>query len=621
MAGTPASYDVFLSYSRADQAVANALRDRLVNDGKLQVFIDWRALAAGRPWQPALESALSGCRAMLVLIGPKGIGGWQHREIQLGLDRQTGAEKTATPFPVIPVLLPGLEPDDYPLGTFLALNTWVAFDRTVDEPLPVQHLLTAIHGQPLDTLRDFASLRPYRGLLAFREQDAGLFFGRERFVEELTAKVRQHSASNVVAVLGRSGSGKSSVVFAGLLPALRQEKGAGQQAVWQILDLRPGAEPLHALIETFDPPDEGLSRTQKLAAINAGVELLRQRKVTLAQLVCDRLKDDPGTTRLLLYVDQWEELYTQAQPRDPKTPEDQARAADARRFIDLALDAADNSPCTLVLSVRSDFYPDLQTHDALRAAVQDCQVSLGPMTKAELTAAIEGPAKALGGSVEPELTRKLLRDIGLDPANPGADHYDIGKLPLLEYALEQTWAKAKDRRLGLAHYAGLEQALEERANEIYVRLPADQQAAAKRLFVSLVTPGEGREDTRARITLATDPTLEQVAAAFTASDARLIVTGNDATGARSAEVSHEALIRHWERLRGWIDENRANLRIRSALVADRDEWLKQSRDRSLLIEPGLRLEAARRQRDQPGDVETGDLQDYLDASFRADARR
>ena len=114
MSGAPAAYDVFLSYSRADQAAADALRDRLAHEPhNLRVFIDWRALAAGRRWQPALESALAGCRAMLMLIGPKGIGGWQHREIQLGLDRQTGAERTPTPFPVIAVLLPGLQSDDY----------------------------------------------------------------------------------------------------------------------------------------------------------------------------------------------------------------------------------------------------------------------------------------------------------------------------------------------------------------------------------------------------------------------------------------------------------------------------------------------------------------------------
>ena len=296
-------------------------------------------------------------------------------------------------------------------------------------------------------------MRPYRGLLPFREQDAGLFFGRQRFIEKLMAKVRQRSATNVVAVLGRSGSGKSSIVFAGLFPALRQEQGAGQQAVWKIVGLRPGSRAAAGTDRGLRPARAGLGPTQKLALINAGADLLRQRKVTLAQLVRDRIKEDHGTTRLLLYVDQWEELYTQAQKREVQTEEDKARAADARLFVDLVLDAAAKAPCTLVLSVRSDFYPDLQTHDALRAAVQDCQVSLGPMTADELTAAIEGPAKAVGGSVEPELTGRLLRDIGLDPSDRRDDQYDIGKLPLLEYALEQAWTKAERGRIGLGQYA------------------------------------------------------------------------------------------------------------------------------------------------------------------------
>jgi hypothetical protein len=459
MPGRPAGYDVFLSYSRADKAAADAIRDRVVQDAKFSVFIDWRALAAGRPWQPALEAALAQCRAMIVLLGPKGIGGWQHREIQLGLDRQAGAEKAATPFPVIPVLLPGLEPDDYPLGTFLALNTWVAFEKTVHEPGPVQRLLAAIQGQALDgRTRDLATLRPYRGLLPFREQDAGLFFGRERFVTELVAKVRQRSAANVVAVLGRSGSGKSSIVFAGLFPALRQERGIGQQAVWDIVSLRPGKQPLQVLIEAFDPPDPGLGETEILAALNKRADLLRNREATLAQLVTRRVEEDKGTTRLLLYVDQWEELYTQAQPREARTGEDKSRATDASLFVDLVLDAAANAPCTLVLSMRSDFYPDLQAHDRLRAAVQDCQVSLGPMATDELTEAIEGPAKAVGGRVDPELTKRLLRDIGLDPGGGGNGQYDIGKLPLLEYALEQAWANAEHGRIGLGQYRGLEQA-------------------------------------------------------------------------------------------------------------------------------------------------------------------
>jgi hypothetical protein len=250
-----ASYEAFLSYSRGDSAAAELLRARLADAG-LRAFLDRYALPAGKPWQPELEAALSACRALVVLLGPAGIGSWQHREIQLGLDRQAAAEKTATTFPVIPVLLPGLQPDDVPLGRFLALNTWVDLRTGLDEPEPLQRLIAAAQGQAIDSLtRDLAGLRPYRGLLPFREQDAGLFFGRQRFVDELVAKARQRSATNLVAVLGRSGSGKSSIVYAGLFPELRRERGTGQQAVWNIASLRPGRQPLQALIEAFDPPD------------------------------------------------------------------------------------------------------------------------------------------------------------------------------------------------------------------------------------------------------------------------------------------------------------------------------------------------------------------------------
>ena len=275
-----------------------------------------------------------------------------------------------------------------------------------------------------------------------------------------------------------------------------------------------------------------------------------------------------GTSRaareFLFYVDQWEELYTQAAPREPKSDEERARAADVKLFIDLVLDAAATSLCTLVLSVRSDFYPDIQTHDRLRAAVQDSQVSLGAMKEAELRAVIEGPPKALGAGVDPDLTEKLIRDIGLDPASGRGDEYDIGKLPLLEYALEQAWAKRTGPRIGAAQYAGLEQALDERANALYHRLSAEEQAAAKRLFVSLVTPGEGHEDTRARIAMPDDTVMRKVIETFAGTEARLVVT-DEASGKRFVEVSHEALIRHWKELRQWIDENRDKLRTRELL--------------------------------------------------------
>ena len=496
------NYDVFLSYSRADVAAAATLRARLHEAG-LTAFLDGYSLPGGQPWQPWLEQHLGTCGTLVALIGPLGIGEWQHREIQLGLDRQASASRAGMPFPVIPVLLPGLANDAVPVGRFLNLNTWVDLRHSLDDPDGLQRLIAGAQGHAIDAAAEklLAGLTPYRGLLPFREQDAGLFFGRERFAKELLQKVGQRTASNVVAVIGRSGGGKSSIVYAGLFPSLRRERNVGGQSVWQILHLRPHAEPLNELALAFNPPNADLGPVDRRAELNRLASRLRNREVTLAELVRDRLRDDPGSTRLLLYIDQWEELYTQAASREPKTDEERARAADVRLFIDLVLEAAAKSPCTMVLSARSDFYPDIQNHNDLRIAVQNSQVSLGTMNKEELEAVIEGPPKALGASVDKKLTERLIRDIGLDPASGRSDEYDIGKLPLLEYALEQAWAKRTGPQIGLPQYAGLEQALEERANALYGRLSAEEQAAAKRLFVSLVTPGEGREDTRARIVM------------------------------------------------------------------------------------------------------------------------
>ena len=291
--------EVFISYSRSDSSAAQALRAHLTTVGT-STFLDRYALPAGQPWQPQLEQAIARCDSMAVLLGPSGIGTWQQREIQLGLDRQAACEKTNRPFPVLPVLLQGLDDRDVPLGRFLGLNTWIDLRSSLDDPEALQRLIAGIQGQAIDTVaRDprLAGLCPYRGLLPFREEDAGLFFGRRRYIDELVQKVRQRSPANLVAVVGRSGSGKSSIVYAGLLPALRKERGLGNDAVWDMVALRPGSEPLHALIDTFDPPPEEVSRTQKLAQINDGVELLRAKKVSLAQLIRDRLKDEKSGPR------------------------------------------------------------------------------------------------------------------------------------------------------------------------------------------------------------------------------------------------------------------------------------------------------------------------------------
>src|SRR5262245_1512149 len=182
--------DVFLSYNRTDAAAVRRVQGHLQAAG-LATFLDRDHLAAGQPWLPALEQAIARCGAVAVFVGPVGLGTWQQREVQLALDRQAEAGRTGRPFPVIPVLLPKVED---PPGGFLKLHTWVDLRADLADPAQLQLLLTGIRGvAPADgsTLRE--AFCPYRGLLPFREEDAGLFFGRKDVINTLLDKLREYS--------------------------------------------------------------------------------------------------------------------------------------------------------------------------------------------------------------------------------------------------------------------------------------------------------------------------------------------------------------------------------------------------------------------------------------------
>jgi hypothetical protein len=375
--------DVFLSYSRADAPAVRQVQVRLKEAG-LATFLDRDQLPAGQPWLSALEQAIARCGAVAVLVGPAGLGTWQQREVQLALDRQAEAERQKRTFPVIPVLLPKVED---PPGGFLKLQTWVDLRSDLADPAQLHLLLTGILGHaPADgsTIRE--AICPYRGLLAFREEDAGLFFGRGDAIDALLGKLREHS---LVTLVGRSGSGKSSVVYAGLIPALRRR---ADGRTWSILSLRPGPEPLHALVRLFDLPPADLPPFAADQRVEQQVEILRTTDGALGRRIRSLLatSDETGTDRLLLHVDQWEELYTQALRHPAPKPEQAER--DVARFIDLLLDATRTSPCTVVLTVRADFYGEFLKHGLLVTAVPPGQVNLGPMRREGLAAAIQEPA-------------------------------------------------------------------------------------------------------------------------------------------------------------------------------------------------------------------------------------
>ena len=582
------AYDVFFSYNSSDHAAVLAVADALRERGR-RVFLDRWYLVPGRPWPQALEQILGSCRAVAIFLGPHGMGRWQQSEAYLALDRQAHADA----FPVVPVLLPGADPA---LG-FLSLNTWVDLRSSMDDPVSLSVLDAAVRGEPPGpdaqqrVAATLASVSPYRGLRPFREEDAAFFFGREAFSAHLAKMVE---TQNFVAVVGASGSGKSSVVRAGLVPRLRGERSPG--CVWDIITLVPSDRPFHALAAALMPllePD--LDEIARLVKTRELAEYLAGAHVSLRDLAARVLEKQSGTDRLLLIADQWEEIYTLCR-------EEKLR----RSFIDSLLEATESLPLTVVVTLRGDFFGHVLDYRPLVDRIDRAVVHIPPMNRDELTRAVEEPAKRVALSFEPGLVDRMLDDVDGEP----------GRLPLLEFALTELWEKRSGTKLRHETYDAMGQiqgAVARRAEGVYERLEAPEQEQVRRIFVQLVRPGEGAEDTRRRATFAelgpeSRPLIKELA------DNRLVVTGRDAsTGEETVEVAHEALIRSWNDLRRWMDEDRVfrgwQERLRTALR----QWQASGRQDDLLLRGAPLAEAEQRLAERPAEVSDAERQ-FVQAS-------
>ncbi len=417
---------------------------------------------------------------------------------------------------------------------------------------------------------------PYRDLRAFREQDAHLFFGRETFIQDLVTAV---DASPLVAVVGPSGSGKSSVVQAGLIPVLRQRGG------WEIGILRPGDDPWGNLADCLvdllgDTYPDGPERQRAVKTLAAdlvpgpdGAAGLPSRLTLpdLIRLICKQRQRE----QVLLVVDQWEEHYTHqttsTRAADPTraTGRETIGLAAAGRFADSLIAAAAATPLRVVLTLRADFYHLLLAHRPLADAIRGAGlVSLSPMTRDELEQAIVGPAHAVGLEFEGGLVERILNDAGREP----------GQLPLLEFCLSRLWARRQDGCLSHAAYQAIGAvggAIVQHADAV-IDHPKTDHERARDLFLRLVQLDKAAPDTRRRATLA-----EVGASAWSLvtqlADARLLVTGRDAAGEQTLEVAHEALIRTWPRLRDWLTDARDGLRLTREIERAAAVWANKGR--------------------------------------------
>ncbi|MGC9440095.1 hypothetical protein [Streptomyces sp. WG5] len=531
--------------------------------------------------------------------------------------------RRARPVPVSPGL--------YDLAQWQLLWERAVADPTGERPVPP---LSDEERLPAGSPPGPGGVCPYRGLAAYRQQDAGWFFGRRRSTDALVAQLRAaQDTGGLVMLVGASGAGKSSLLNAGLVPALRNgalddgdAEGDGAGRPRHVLQLVPGGDPLGELArripglapviastvpstttastastaegaaaEQPGAPDIARAAREAFAAwaragTTASEESTKETTEETARETTGETAEAPAGTaavaRPVVIVDQFEEVFTLC------TDE-----SDRRAFVQLLQaicapgDAEDPAPVLVALGVRADFYEQCLRYPELADALQHRHMVLGPLTTAELREAVTGPAKAVGMELEPGLAELIIREVSTD--GPRGSH-DAGVLPLLSHALLATWQRRKAGRLTLAGYraaGGIQGAVAATAERAWSGLDPAARTAARLLLLRLVRLSEDTQATRrrgARRRLAqesrdpgkTEESLEALVRA------RLVTLDAD-----TVEITHEALLHAWPRLRDWIDEDRTGNLLRQRLEEDGRAWEESDRDASLLYR-GSRLEQA-----------------------------
>ncbi len=417
-----------------------------------------------------------------------------------------------------------------------------------------------------------SGLSPYKGLFYFDESDSDLFFGREKLTVSLVERLLfgLEAGHRFLTVIGASGSGKSSLVRAGLIPALRWRQ---ESSGWLVYVMTPTAHPLEALAEAFHGQSQAQSAVKEFAGIAQGL-----------QKTLDRLAKNAGAEHTLLVIDQFEELFTLCRNEDEQ-----------HAFVENVMTAAlqRDGRTIVVIAMRADFYAYCAQFDQLRQAVSSHQEYIGPMSMDDLRRAIEEPARRGHWEIEPGLVEVLLHDVGADVGRTP----EPGALPLLSHALLETWHRRRGHTMTLSGYiasGGVRGAIAETAETVfYDKLDQRQRGIARQIFLRLTELGGDSltADTRRRVGLDElvsrqedrDVVREVLS---TLADARLITTDQDV-----AEVAHEALIREWPTLRNWLEENREGLRLHRHLTVTAQEWDASQRDHSMLYR-GARLAQA-----------------------------
>ena len=421
---------------------------------------------------------------------------------------------------------------------------------------------------------------PYRGLFQFGPNDAEVFFGREIFIEELYSATKNR---NFIPVLGASGSGKSSVVLAGLVPKLQQE------GYWKFTHFRPGSDPFHALALALVPlytPE--LDHTDQIAQARKLAGYLRDTTIPLSDVFA-KIQQNYVNHRVLLIADQFEELYTSCKEEEIH-----------RQFLDCLLTCLGNTPdsstsaMVLVTTMRVDFLGNALAYPRFADQLRKTDVKIRSMNREELRSVIEKPVERLGITFETGLVERILNDVEEQPGN----------LPLLEFALTELWNKRTGKQLTHQVYEDIGEvkgALACHADQKYGNFTDEEKEQIRRIFIQLVRPGEGTEDTR-RIALKEELGEQSWSLVTKLADARLVVTSRNASYQETVEVVHEALIRNWDELRAWMNTDRVFRAWQERLRGAKEQWEATNQDPGSLLRGVALAEAAEKLNERPEDL-------------------
>ncbi|MGI9508029.1 MAG: serine/threonine-protein kinase [Geminicoccaceae bacterium] len=497
------------------------------------------------------------------------------------IGRQTDERLTDLPMAWRDCMAVGVAED--PSSRFADIDQWRTAMRAA-----LGHDVRSASASAVTIMAPSATRCPYKGLAAYQSEDAEFFHGREGLVDEI---VRRVQLNRVLVIGGPSGSGKSSLMRAGLIPAIRAGTLPGSDH-WHVAVFTPGRDPLADLY----------------------MQLSRGHTATSAEISIDQVIAHPSLARYvgaaretpcLLCIDQFEELFT-------LTPPEQRQ-----RFVDALSAMADpaDSKIKVVLCLRADFYAACADIPWLAERISENQMLVGPMTGPEFRRAITEPARVASLFLEDSLIDAVLAEAG----------GEAGSLPLVAHALLETWLRREGNMMtlkGFREAGGVAGAISQTADALFEqRFDQQEKAATERLFLRLITPGEGTPDTRRLLPLSEidrDPSadvIHRVVEQLT--ESRLLIVDEE-----TVQIAHEALLRTWPRLRAWIEEGRDELRMRQRIIRAASDWEAEDQDPDLLYR-GTRLlsavEWSDKNTDQLGEREQAFLTASTESKASADA--